>query len=395
MRGAIWVGAVAVLVMAGPALGQQKKPDVVAKLDGHRGGVSAVAFSAQGDRLASGAGNGDVRVWDAKTGEQLARVSEQKHGAARVGLVAFSSAQDGKYLSASSRSSIVVWDVSDPKRIITRYEDPNLPDPAKLGVITSDGKMCYFTSIENSAPKLQAYSLANRSIISADLPAKLRPLAMAPISDPLSGLVAVYCAAGEKGETGNVALIGLGETRLLAKDVPPPQENRPISIGFAPDAKWLVVGNGSKVAYWRVPGSQVIRGDPKLLPGESSVAAAGPGNRVAVASVPEAGKKVTVTIYDVSGAAPKAIAGYDSGIDLVSVLAFSPDGSMLAVGDDVEGVVQIWCWRRNDPGAELKSQSHRSRRGSRGVTIKEVPPRGIGAFSIPRSEVRITQFPCL
>lgn len=343
MRCAIWVGTVLILASAGPALGQQTKPNVVAKLDGHRGGVSAVAFSAQGDKLASGAGNGDVRIWDAKTGEQLSRVSDQKHGAARVGRVAFSSAQDGKYLSASSRNSVVVWDVSDPKRIVTRYEDPNLPDPAKLGVVTGDGKLCYFTSIENSVPKLQAYSLANRAILSADLPAKLKPLAMAPISDPLSGLVAVYCAAGEKGETGNVALIGLGETRLLVKDVPPPLENRPVSISFAPDGKWLVVGNGSKVAYWAVPGSQVVRADPKLLPGESLVAAAGPGNRIAVASVPESGKKGVVTVYDVSGAAPKAIATYDSGIDVVSALAFSPNGSLLAVGDDVDGIVQIWA----------------------------------------------------
>src|SRR5262249_8997276 len=142
---------------------------------------------------------------------------------------------------------------------------------------------------------------------------------------------------------GNVALIGLGETRVLTKDVPLPLENRPISIGFSPDGKWLVAGNGAKVAYWAVPGSQVIRADPKMLPGTARVAAAGPRNRIAVASVPETGKKSTVTIYDIGGAAPKVVAEYASDIEVISALSFSPEGAVLAVGDDVDGVVQIWA----------------------------------------------------
>jgi len=127
------------------------------------------------------------------------------------------------------------------------------------------------------------------------------------------------------------------------KDVPRPLLDRPITINFAPDAKWLVVGNGSKVAYWRVPGSQVIRSDPKILPGEWFVAAAGPDNRLAVAALPEAGKSTKVTIYDIGGTEPKVVAEYASGIEMISVMTFSPDGSILAVGDDVEGVVQLWA----------------------------------------------------
>ena len=49
------------LCAAGPVLAQPKKPDVVAKLEGHRGGVSAIAYSAKGDRIATGSGNGVVR----------------------------------------------------------------------------------------------------------------------------------------------------------------------------------------------------------------------------------------------------------------------------------------------------------------------------------------------
>ena len=43
------------------------------------------------------------------------------------------------------------------------------------------------------------------------------------------------------------------------------------------------------------------------------------------------------------GTGPKLAAEFASGIKRVSALAFSPDGSVLAVGDDAEGVVQLWA----------------------------------------------------
>jgi WD40 repeat protein len=344
MRTAACLAMMFVPCAAEPGFAQQKKPEVVAKLEGHRGGVSAIAYSARGDRIATGSGNGVVRLWDAKTGELVSRVDDGKHSSARVTSVAFSA--DGRYLSSSSRTMTGAWDLSDPKRLALRYEDPYGPEPGKLGIVSGDGRQVYFTGIENAAPVLSIYSFGNRTITKADLPAKLKPNAIAAISDAESALVAVHCAAGEKGETAAVALVGLGETRLLTKDVPPVIAAKPVSIGFAPDAKWLVVGNGSRVACWRVPGSQVITGDPKLLPGNRNfVAAAGPRNLVAAATEPAADRTVLVTLFDLSGTASKPLAEYDSGLERISALAFSPDGSILAVGDDAEGVVQLWALR--------------------------------------------------
>lgn len=329
---------------AEPVFAQQKKPEVVAKLEGHRGGVSAIAYSAKGDRIATGSGNGVVRLWDAKTGELISRVDEGRHKSAHVTSVAFSA--DGRYLSSSSRTMTGAWDLSDPKRMSLRYEDPYGPEPGKLGVVSGDGRQVYFTGTENMVPVLSTYSFGNRTIAKPDFPAKLRPIAITAIPDIESALVAVHCAAGEKGEATAIALVGLGETRILTKDVPAVIVGKPVAIGFAPDAKWLVVGNGSRVACWRVPGSQVITGDPKLLPGNRNfVAAVGPRNVVAAASEPAADKGVLVALFDVSGAEPKRLVEYDSGLERISALAFSPDGSILAVGDDAEGIVLLWALR--------------------------------------------------
>jgi len=343
----MWFGSCAVLFAIGPASGQAKKPEVVAKLEGHRGGVSAISYSAKGNRIATGSGNGVVRVWDAKTGELIVRVDDNKHGSARVTNVAFSA--DDHYLSSSSRTTVGAWDLSDPKRLVLRYEDPYQTDASKLGAVSGDGRVVYFTAIENGIPVLRTYSFGTRTISTVDLSPKLRPIAMNPISDPESALVALYCATGEKGEVGAVALAGLGETRVMAKDVPAPQAGKPLSISFAPDAKWLLVGNGSKVVYWAVPGSQVIEGDPWVLPGNWYVAVPGPKSRVAVATMPEEVKKVTVKIFEIgadTGSTAKLIDEYPTEIKRVSALTFSPDGSILAVGDDSEGVVQLWALKR-------------------------------------------------
>jgi WD40 repeat protein len=340
MQSAACLAVAIVLGAVQPALAQDQKPSVVAKLEGHRGGVAAIAYTAKGDRIATGSGNGVVRLWDSRTGGLIARVDDGKHNSARITHVAFSA--DGRFLSSSSRTMAGAWDISDPKRLTLRYEDPYGPEPGKLGTVSGDGRLMYFTGIENMIPVLSTYSFGNRSINKPDLPAKLRPIAIAAIADPESALVAVHCASGEKGEPAVIALVGLGETRVLTKNVPAPSAALPTSIGFSPDARWLVVGNGSKVACWRVPGSQVITADPKLLPGDGYfVAAAGPRNIVAVASAPA--RSVRVALVDVGGADPKRLVEYDSGLERISALAFSPDGAILAVGDDDAGVVQLWA----------------------------------------------------
>lgn len=342
MRVAVWIGVVA-SVAVGAAAAQDAKPNVQAKLLGHRGGVSALAFSHKGDYLATGAGNGVVRLWDTASGLLVAKVDDQKHNWARINLVAFSA--DGKLLSAASKTMVGVWDISDPKKIAFRYEDSYLSEAGKTGAVTGDGKRVFFTGTENGVFGLRSYTFTTRLVTSNELPPRFTPWALAPIPDAESGLVAVYglSTVADKGEPA-VALVGIGDPRIVGRgSVKPLLQGHPATVGFSPDSKWLVISNGEDVMYWRVPGSHVVGGDPKTLPNvKAFVAAAGPNDRLAVASPPEDSQKVTVTIFDISGTDPKPVATYATDIARISALAFSPDGTTLAVGDDVEGVVQLW-----------------------------------------------------
>ena len=76
-------------------------------LQGHTHFVTSVAFSPDGNQIVSGSWDWSVRVWDAKTGEQLRELQGHTN---YVKSVAFS--PDGKQIvSGSVDQSVRVWDI--------------------------------------------------------------------------------------------------------------------------------------------------------------------------------------------------------------------------------------------------------------------------------------------
>src|SRR5262249_44470785 len=77
-------------------------------LVGHTGGVRAVGFSPEGSRIASASEYGPVKVWDASTGQELA-CSDPSTSWGTTGLVWSPS---GSRVVWASGATVKVWDAS-------------------------------------------------------------------------------------------------------------------------------------------------------------------------------------------------------------------------------------------------------------------------------------------
>jgi tetratricopeptide (TPR) repeat protein len=78
-------------------------------LKGHAGGVVSVAFSPDGERLASGTGDKTVKIWDSGNGKELFTLKVHDDGGSWGQSVAFS--PDGQRL-ASASGDIHMWETS-------------------------------------------------------------------------------------------------------------------------------------------------------------------------------------------------------------------------------------------------------------------------------------------
>ncbi len=113
---AIWVVvsvALASLLMGCADVGQE-----TLTLKGHTDWVNSVAFSPDGERLASASGlwkHGQVKVWDVTSGQEM--LTFKGHTEGGVKSVAFS--PDGKRLASASADAVKVWDTTSGQETLT------------------------------------------------------------------------------------------------------------------------------------------------------------------------------------------------------------------------------------------------------------------------------------
>jgi WD40 repeat protein len=280
----------------------------------HRGWVWSVAFSPDGDRLAT-SGDGPVRIFDAATGDLLLSTPDQQ---GTVRSVAFS--PDGNRLATSGRGSARIFDaatgdllLSTPDQQGTVWSVAFSPDGDRLAT-SGEGPVRIFDA-----------ATGDLLLSTPDQQGTVWSVAFSPDGDRLAtsgdGPVRIFDAA-----TGDL---------LLST---PDQQGTVWSVAFSPDGDRLATSGRGSVRIFDAATGDLLLSTPDQQGTVWSVAFSPDGDRLATSG------RGSARIFD--AATGDLLSTLDQRSFMLAV-AFSPDGDRLATSGD--GPARIFDAATGDP----------------------------------------------
>ncbi len=319
----------------------------VLSLQGHTGAVYSVAFSPDGQRLASGSGHrdsqsgvwtGDVKIWDAATGQLLSTLQGHK---GRVNSVAFS--PDGQRLASGTYDygfegrlfpgEVKVWDVA-----------------AGEVTLTMQGHTQRVTSVAFSpdgtrlASGSQAYGPQGTA-----LPAEVKvwnavtgqeTLTITAFTNPVWSVA--FSPDGRRLAGGSWWRVNVCDAATGQLILTLPHTGGVVSkVAFSPDGKRIASGGGDGIVkVWDATSGQEVLALQGHTSRVTSVAYSPDGMRLASSSGQQDGQsKVEIKVWDLAPKQePLTLRQQSSRIEC---MAYSPDGRRLASGGR-DGMVKVW-----------------------------------------------------
>jgi WD40 repeat protein len=190
--------------------------------------VYGVAFSPDGDTIATGGADGKIILWDAGTGEERGRLDGDPYG---VYSVAFG--PDGRTLSSCGGSWYAkLWDLD---RMMLRTECENHDGPVEAAVISPDGRLVA-TAAWDMAVRLWD---AGTGKLVRKLEGHTQPvlaLAFSPEGDLLASSSGRWGDQGTSGQ-GQVRMWNVASGRQVSEF--PGHASQVFSVAFSPDGSRL------------------------------------------------------------------------------------------------------------------------------------------------------------
>jgi WD40 repeat protein len=345
-------------------------------MHGHFGDVNALKFSHDGSRLASGAVDSLVLLWDVATAKEVDRFYGH---AAAVSAVEFSS-DDRMVISGTTEGTVKVWDVDRPKPLLKlqghemqvnsltftsggrellsadmtgitkrwRFPGGQLVSsdqptkPSRFGIrVSSSGKLTVRKEGINDYVVVCDIESGKETRLTwkGHIPV---PLAFSPDEK----LVAAFGVHDRAGPKGGLIVWNVADGKQLATlDL----EGNSTGLAFSPDGRYVVTAHGKAVVLWdwRAGQSRRILGTDNS--GRTAVAFSADGRLLATAAGWGGSSRTrhdSVQIWDLE--ADRLQTEFVGAGQFVRNLAFSPDGHRLAtagIAAGQRGMLKLWDTR--------------------------------------------------
>ena len=294
-------------------------------LQKHTGWINALAFSSDGKRLASGSTDKTMNLWDTDTGELIATLTGHLNG-----IVALSFSPDGSTLaSGSTHGTIKFWDTETGELLpISITEHTKWVKAVSFSEDNSALVSVAFNGIINFWDLNTSQKTGSQNVVHGDL---LRGSALSPDGTKLASVGAkatIFFEAGGSGATLSTQMadrrVQLTETRT-GRDLATLNETDGVmdagnSMAFSPDGKTVAFDSVGKIYLWNTE----------------------TGNSISVSLIDEENVPENPNNADGNGdfAFPQGMMPHRV-IPSISALVFSPDEKKIISGN-LGGKVQMW-----------------------------------------------------
>jgi WD40 repeat protein len=335
--------AAGLTVLAAPAP-VVREAEMIAQLKGHKNGMPwAVAFSPDGKTVATAGHDRCVKIWDAESSKCLHTLfghefaaKQGKDGIARA--LAFS--KDGKILATGSDNEIRLWDAKTGKSKGILSGEVRAVGPVRSLAFSPDGK-----TLLSGASGVRLWDVAKlKELWAADIPDGNQPSVGFDSQGKALALGRGKSSEDNRYETVYLHEAQTGKILFTLKG----HDGEVGCMSFSPDGKSVVttgrdgtirswsLATGNQLASISLPRARI--GSLAITP-DSKAMAVGYKHSEANGSdsQPEA---ASVKVFDIKSS--RELLTLTGKNNPIGPLAFSPDGTTLAVGLLRQPMVQIW-----------------------------------------------------